>query len=434
MSVDAMHAGMTMPAPIQQTPSQLPTQATPVQGGGGTGGLAALGPVLTQLTDVIKSLTTAIGSQVAGASGGGAAAAPAAPLPAPAPAPVADAKAGAVVQGGGADNNGAIIAALQGVIEALNALVKALAAQVGGASGGGAPGKTPEQVPPGKTPEQAPPAKLPEQVPPAKSDVGGQNGGPVQQAPQKEAPQKIVDPAPVKTDVGGEHGGPVQQAPQKFVYPPFEFVAYTPPVVPTQPTAVAGASGGPEQAPDKAPDKAPEKTDVGGANGGPVQQTPVQNPIQGDPTQVGGVNGGGTAGTVTLSDTDKGSSAILKDANGNSVRIYGDPHVSITVGGKAENFTIGYGPGAVTLQDGTKITWNTYKVGEARAKHLETLKVDSAGTTFDQSINTGDGTNSSNLQTALTSAQLDEFAAALRTYKGSWQAPLTQVAVPTQKA
>jgi len=378
-------------------------------------GIAALGPVLTQLTGVITSLTNVLSSQVGGASGGGAAAAPAqpaAPTPA-APAPAANAATGAaaVQGGGGATNvdNAALVSALTGVIQAITALVAALQSQVGGVSGGGAPGKTPTQTPPGKTPVQQ------------TTQVAGASGSGAAAAPQKTAPPKGVP---------------------------------TPPATPTQ---VAGANGGaaPTKAPAKAPDKAPAKitpppvvpappTQVGGANGGPVQQSPTQSPLQSPvqtPIHAGGPTGP-VQGDVKLYDKDYGAIARLEagagmTAGGDFVELSGDPHVSVKINGVAKNYDIGYGPGTVTLKDGTKISWDTYGSKPRNTAihsefHLATFNIDSAGTEFDRGVKTNDGTDTAGLTTALTHAQLIEFESVLQTYAGSTTAPLKQTLPVTQ--
>ena len=226
---------------------------------------------------------------------------------------------------------------------------------------------------PGKTPEQAPPGKMPAPMP-APTDVGGVQGPPAKvEAP----PAKIVDPAPpVKappTQVAGDKGGPVQQAPTQ---------------VPTQ---------------------------VAGDKGGPVQQVPTQSPVQQSPIQ----GGGPVQGDVKLSDNDGRASAELKSASGNSVEIWGDPHVKMNLDGKTENFTIGYGPGSVQLTDGTTISWNTRE-----DKHLGMFKVDRPGTAGDQQVDSKDGTNAKDLQTFLNDDQLREFGAALKSMEGPWDQPL----------
>ncbi|MBC7461984.1 MAG: hypothetical protein H7287_11530, partial [Thermoleophilia bacterium] len=362
------------------------------------------------------------------------AAQPAAPAAAAPPAPAAataNAQTGAAtVQGGGATagDNTQLIAALQGVIQAITALVSVLKAQVAGASGGGAPGKTPTQAAPGKTPEQTPPAKTPEPIPappvaPPVTQVAGANGG---AAPTQEAPQK--EP----TQVAGANGGVIQQMPTQA--PPAKII-FTPPG-----TAVGGASGAPEKIVEPAPIKfvppAPPvapPTQVGGAKGGPVQQTPTQSPIQ-SPTQVGGANGGGVAaGDVTLSNTDADFRATLTSKSGDSVSIWGDPHVTIKVGGKEDSFLIGYGPGSAQLSDGSIVSWDTNPVGGAREKLLKGFTVDSAGTTLDRTVTTGDKKDEKGLTTALSDVQLKEFATALRSYEGDWKLPLKLKDTPAQK-
>jgi len=145
------------------------------------------------------------------------------------------------------------------------------------------------------------------------------------------------------------------------------------------------------------------------------------------------VNGGGVAeGDVKLSDIDAEYRATLASKAGNSISIWGDPHVTVTVDGKTEGFNIGYGAGSIKLDNGSTVSWETYPVGDAKQKLLKGFSVDSAGDAFDRSINTSDGTNSKDLSTALNDTQLREFATKLRAYEGDWAAPLT-VKTPAQK-
>lgn len=403
-------------SPVQQVPlgGDVAGASGPPQklmGGGDAlgGGGTDLAGVLGQLTTTITSLSGALGGMASGGGALPAPGAPAAPAPgtqvagasgggAPAPAPVDPSKAtpampsgvagasgggaapvdaaatgAAQIQGGGGMDMTAMTQALQGVIEALTALVAALQAQLGGATGGGAPMKPATDVAgaegggaPGKTPEQMPPGKGPATPPP--SDVGGVQG-----------PPPKVDGPPTK--VGGDKGGPVHQAPTQ-----------------APPTKVGGDKGGPVQ---QAPTQSPTQSPV---------QSPVQTPIQG---------GGAVQGDVLLSDNDGRASAELKSASGNVVEIWGDPHVKLKIDGKTDNFTIGYGPGSVQLTDGTTISWDTRE-----DKHLGMFKVDRPGTAGDQQVNSKDGTNSKDLQTFLTDEQLREFGSALKAMEGPWTEPL----------
>ncbi|MCW2974271.1 MAG: hypothetical protein JWN72_2544 [Thermoleophilia bacterium] len=263
------------------TPTQAPDKTSLVAGASGGGAVAAansvgldgIGPVLSQLTQVITGLTNVMKSSVGGVAGGGAAA-PAAPAKAAEPAaPAKTAEqtppAKTPVAGGGATDAAAgasaLLPVLTQLIEVIKQLAAALTAQgtgVAGATGGGAA--------PMKTVEQAP------------TKVGGENGGGVVQ----QAPQKIVDPAPTK--VAGEHGGGVEQAPGKVGGKHGHGVGQAPQKLDTLPTGpfftnmptvtgpisqVGGATGAGIAFP-AAPGVAPQKyaTQVGGEFGGGVVQ------------------------------------------------------------------------------------------------------------------------------------------------------------------
>jgi hypothetical protein len=167
----------------------------------------------------------------------------------------------------------------------------------------------------------------------------------------------------------------------------------------------------------------PPGGEVGGANGGTDQEppkptdTPTQKPTQGPVQQ-------SPSETVTLSNDDRRKSAKLTSSTGNSVEIWGDPHVVIDIDGKEQKFEIGYGPGSITLSDGTKISWDTFGPKDALKYRLRSFKIDSAGTENDQNVRTDDGKDESNLATALPDDLLEEFARLLAQYKGSMNQPL----------
>lgn len=285
--------------------------------------------------------------------------------------PAGDAGAGAAAigtAGGAAVSQQVLIDTLRQALAVLTQLVAQLTGGAG-ASGGGAVGQQPNQVP-NQSPIQAPPMKTP-------SQVGGANGGPVQKFP---------------TQVSGAHGGPVQQQPGQF---------------PGQtPGQVGGANGGPAQYPVQTPGQYPG-------------QYPGQFPGQ-FPTQGGGPStiGGGEVGGVDLSE---GVHAVtLEDDNGDSVRIWGDPHVDVKLDGKREKFDIGYGPGEITLRDGTHVSWDT-----GRGNILSTLSVDRPqGVDGDVDADVNDSTKLKNEATGLTNAQLREFIAELREFEGKPHEPL----------
>lgn len=417
-----------------------PPMKDPVQGGGAAGGL---GPILSQLTGIIGQLSTAVG----GVSGGGApgkapektpvqgggATPPAPTTPPPAATPPASTVAGAngsgaanaaqgaaQVQGGGAtapQDMAGIVAALTGLVEVLNQLIKAL-----GVAGGG-----PTQGPPGKDIPPPPGKDLP---PPPKTDVNGEHGhGTPKQLPTQ-VPTQL--PPPPKTEVKGDNGpGQIPPPPGKDLPPP----KLPPvPVTPPPPTKVGGEQG-PGQVPTQSPVQGPppkvEPPKVGGENGGPTKpptptQTPTQTPVQTPPKPVIIEKG-----NVRLDNDDEKWSAKLTAVGGkaeNSVELWGDPHVVITTNGKAEKFDIGFGNGKVTLFDGTVVSWDTYDKGKDHQFILSDFKVNSPGSQFDRSVTTrdrdGNKGDQMGLTTALTDAHLKELGIALSTMKGPMSEPL----------
>ncbi|MCW2949553.1 MAG: hypothetical protein JWN41_566, partial [Thermoleophilia bacterium] len=276
----------------------------------------------------------------------------------------------------------------------------------------GAPGKAvgqPTQLPPAKDsdrPQQAPTA------PPVKEPV------PVAATPPTQAPP--VQAAPVQTP-------PVQTPPIQA--PPVQ-------AAPVQATAVGGKSGpGQAAAPldiytDPQPRQVPAQEPAQVPTQSPTQ-SPVQSPVQ-SPTQAP-TKGGGVADAVTLSDKDSERRATLTSTSGDIVSLWGDPHVDVTIAGKKDTFTIGFGAGTINLQDGTAINWQTVPVGAAQEKQLEYLAVDSPGTANDRAVSTSDGIDEKDLATVLTDTQLREFATALRQYEGDWQKPLSKKGGPAQK-
>lgn len=191
---------------------------------------------------------------------------------------------------------------------------------------------------------------------------------------------------------------------------------------------VGGARGGGSAAPAHDPANCDRPTPDGPKGKDPRQQPPVgQEP----PVKGGGPEGGGPErGDVTLSDRDSSFAARLESASGDYVRMYGDPHVEAVIDGEREHFTIGYGPGNISLTDGTTVSWRTYPVGSAHEKRLLQFDIDSAGSQLDRTVRTNDGRNSADLATALDEPQLEELVDKLRAYEGDWQRPLRRAEVP----
>jgi len=469
---------------VTQSLNQLVQQLSGVAGANG-GGPAGT-PGQTPPGKVDQNATQAGGptppaSTVAGANG----------------TPAADANAGAQqVQGGGSSiaSNPALVQALQAVVQAITALITALQAQVAGASGGGAPGKVAQgggDVPP------APPVTPASPTTPDASTVAGANGGgapgkvtQVTQVP----PMKTMDPPPAPTQVAGANGAPgkpVQGPPMKHPLPAQVGGMNGWPVqqVPNQgpPMKVGGASGSPIQGPTQTPTQAPTKLPdpvptqvltflpthvpsswVEGATGAPVdspapvvqasppakqetppakvQQTPVQQvPVQQSPSQVGGANGGpvqqapveATKGGVILDNDDERWSAKLTSDKGNSVEVWGDPHVVLNFGGATETFDIGYGAASFTTSAGNQISWNTYEPGSEHQFVLQDFKVDSLGSSLDRSVTTsdrnGEAGDQMGLTTALHDGELTEFATYLRANQGPMSSPFTPTDTPAKK-
>ncbi len=151
----------------------------------------------------------------------------------------------------------------------------------------------------------------------------------------------------------------------------------------------------------------------------PVRPTPVQHsPVQQTPIQTGG--GSGTS-RVTLSNRDRNSSVRLQSDRGTMVEIFGDPHVRANVNGVRRTFDIGYGPGSITLKDGTKVSWDTYP---NRSRALRNFAIDAPGRGRDNKVSTADGKDVSNQPTNLSDAQLREFISKLSEFRGNWREPL----------
>lgn len=148
--------------------------------------------------------------------------------------------------------------------------------------------------------------------------------------------------------------------------------------------------------------------------GGPPQKISVGF----DPAQT--VPGGGPAGDVEL-DEGALNAVTLKSGEGNSVKVWGDPHVEVEIDGKQHKFDIGYGAGAIHLSDGTRISWDTATAGNV----LDDFRIHRPGADGIE-VNTRDGKTEKDVKTGLTDAQIREFAAGLREFEGSAHKPLAR--------
>jgi hypothetical protein len=194
---------------------------------------------------------------------------------------------------------------------------------------------------------------------------------------------------------------------------------------------VGGADGTPPPAPAPAPAPAPlpdpkqdadPKTAVGGADGtppDPKQGVPDQtDPKQAfaappDPSQTPPKD----TDKVTLDNVDKRESAKLTSSNGDSVEVWGDPHVVVDINGQKSNYEIGYGKGSFSTDDGNTISWDTYAKGAKHQYVLKDFSVNGPGTADDHTVQTFDGKDAHGLSTALTDTDLQAFAAYLETKK-----------------
>ena len=370
-----------------------------------------------------------------------------------------------------------ILTQLKAIVEQLSRLISALVAQqtatqppasstttpstgaTGGASGGGAT-PTPVTTDTGKPePSKVDPPTTPT-VPAPPANVGGANGGgpvdPKQQDPTQHDPTqchhhdaKTPDPAgpppiglppevPIATVGGANGGGPVdpkqddpKQVPTQESPKPVPLPAPDPKPLPTP-----APDSKPDPAPDPKPEPLPPVPDMptGGANGGGTVDPKQDDPKQDDPKQVPTQESPKPepkpepkpVTTVTLDnddavDTDKDGhrySAQLTSSLGNSVELWGDPHVTIVMDGTTENFEIGYGPASFTTSSGHTISWDTNEPGQKLQYVLRNFRVDSAA-----SVSTMDSKAESNIATPLTDEDLREFAAYLRTAKSVMNVP-----------
>ena len=122
-------------------------------------------------------------------------------------------------------------------------------------------------------------------------------------------------------------------------------------------------------------------------------------------------------------------SVTLHSSSGTRVSIWGDPHVIIEIGGVIETFDIGYGPGNIELSGGVTVNWDTFGPDDGDfpdGPPIRSFSIEATGDEFDQTVSTEDGINVVDQLTAMTEAQLLEFASVLRTYAGDRTQPLTQ--------
>ena len=124
-------------------------------------------------------------------------------------------------------------------------------------------------------------------------------------------------------------------------------------------------------------------------------------------------------------------SATLHSSEGNSVTIWGDPHVVIVIDGVTERFDIGYGEGAIEIDEGTIITWASKPHDadnpEEQFLPLDWFSVDTTGNDFDRTIDADDDEDVVDALTGMTDDQLRDLAIQLRQYAGSATAPLERV-------
>ena len=122
-------------------------------------------------------------------------------------------------------------------------------------------------------------------------------------------------------------------------------------------------------------------------------------------------------------------SVTLHSPKGTQVTIWGDPHVIIKINGVEERFDIGYGAGNIELSGGITIRWDTFgqeERGFVDGPPLKYFTIDATGEDSDQSVINADSIDVVDNLTALTEAQLLEFAYVLRTYAGDASEPLRQ--------
>ncbi len=123
-------------------------------------------------------------------------------------------------------------------------------------------------------------------------------------------------------------------------------------------------------------------------------------------------------------------SATLHSSEGTAVTIWGDPHVVIVIDGVTERFDIGYGEGAIEIDEGTTITWASKPYDAENPDEqlpLDWFSIDSQGSDFDRTIDADDDKDEVDMLTGLTDAQLRDFAIELREYAGSATEPLLRV-------
>jgi hypothetical protein len=224
-----------------------------------------------------------------------------------------------------------------------------------------------------------------------KTDVAGETGvvKGEEKTPAAEPPKTTTPPAE-QTEVDGAMGDTTQDTDVDGAK------GYT-----TQDTDVDGAKGTTDQ----------KDTDVAGENGGAADQKG---------TDVDGATGGGTAptGEVKLSNNDNTFSARIESDLGNYVEMAYVGRIRANIYGRNYAFSIGYGPGSITLNDGTKISWDTF--GENDGQYRTLFKSLTIG---DATVATNDGVNDT-LETSLSNTQIAEFMQKLYEYRGWYENPL----------
>ena len=175
---------------------------------------------------------------------------------------------------------------------------------------------------------------------------------------------------------------------------------------------------------------------VGGMSGNPIQgpiQTAPQKIGSGFPGQIVPQKVGGPGQSPIFRDADVSTGAIkvatmrdtaLLNTNDFSKNAYfRSPIGEVSMSGNAkittrffgeepQEFTIGYGPASVTLEDGTQISWDT-SPGDQLMNDLQIVRPNGLA----QSVQLQDGVDDKNLPTGLSTKQLKEFVEILRAHE-----------------
>jgi hypothetical protein len=144
-------------------------------------------------------------------------------------------------------------------------------------------------------------------------------------------------------------------------------------------------------------------------------QSPLQSPVQRPSTSSGATTySPQPTGDVTLSESQK-NTVLLTSGSGNTLRIFGDPHVEAIIDGKRETFNIGKGPGSIQLASGVKVEWDT----KGKFGGLSKFQVTRPDGTSSVDVNPNDSNFEKGLATGLSDTELKEFVTKLEGYAGS---------------